>query len=483
MPTRFRAPSENRSFLAEPPRSDWPECVAANRQKSLAANRLAEIRNQLRAELVPLLLAENPSASADAILSLKQACHDQRPIIVTGHQPELYHPGVWVKNFATQALAQQVGGIGLHLIVDNDTVKSTALRLPIWTGDDPTSVRIAALPFDRPDMEMPYELRRIEDPDCFREFPHRVAELTANWGYEPILHRIWPKQVATRNQTLSRCFIQLRRVCEQEWGCVNWELPVSRLAKTGAFQRFVQSILDDLPRFQKQYNFAVLDYRQRHRIRSRHHPVPLLETDEAPFWGSTESGRRSRFFRSESFSLDAVRPRALTLTLFARLFLGDFFIHGIGGGKYDEVTDAIIRNYYRLEPPRFAVLSATLFLPLPYFPLPEPDSRWLARRHRDLFWNPQRYVDNAEASKAEKQRLIASEPQDHLGRRRWFQQLRAATEGLRTLVKDQLQAMESAELLAKQREWAVKLQQRRDYSWVLYPDKELRPFLQSFLNM
>ena len=48
-----------------------------------------------------------------------------------------------------------------------------------------------------------------------------------------------------------------------------------------------------------------------------------------------------------------VRTRALTTTLFARLFLADLFIHGIGGAKYDELTDAILRRFYGFEPPRF----------------------------------------------------------------------------------------------------------------------------------
>ena len=64
-----------------------------------------------------------------------------------------------------------------------------------------------------------------------------------------------------------------------------------------------------------------------------------------------------------------VRSRALTNTLFARLFLSDLFIHGIGGGKYDELTDDIIRRFYECEPPDFLVLSATRLLPLPAVPV------------------------------------------------------------------------------------------------------------------
>src|SRR5690606_12266035 len=57
-------------------------------------------------------------------------------------------------------------------------------------------------------------------------------------------------------------------------------------------------------------------------------------------------------------------PKALALTLFLRMFASDLFIHGIGGGRYDQVTDAVIRRYYGVEPPAFVVASMTMYLPL-----------------------------------------------------------------------------------------------------------------------
>ena len=42
----------------------------------------------------------------------------------------------------------------------------------------------------------------------------------------------------------------------------------------------------------------------------------------------------------------------------------DLFIHGIGGGRYDRVTDGVIRRFYGVEPPAFAVASMTMYLPL-----------------------------------------------------------------------------------------------------------------------
>src|SRR6476659_7616861 len=46
-----------------------------------------------------------------------------RPIIATGHQTELYHPGVWVKNAVISAIAGRVGGEAIHFAVDTDEPK------------------------------------------------------------------------------------------------------------------------------------------------------------------------------------------------------------------------------------------------------------------------------------------------------------------------------------------------------------------------
>src|SRR5262249_2863990 len=54
-----------------------------------------------------------------------------------------------------------------------------------------------------------------------------------------------------------------------------------------------------------------------------------------------------------------------------RLFLADLFVHGIGGGKYDEITDELVRRFYGGEPPDFLVLSATLWLPVAHEPAAE----------------------------------------------------------------------------------------------------------------
>ena len=51
------------------------------------------------------------------------------------------------------------------------------------------------------------------------------------------------------------------------------------------------------------------------------------------------------------------------LTCFLRLVVADQFIHGIGGGRYDQVTDRFIARHFGIAPPAFAVTTATLHFP------------------------------------------------------------------------------------------------------------------------
>ena len=65
--------------------------------------------------------------------------------------------------------------------------------------------------------------------------------------------------------------------------------------------------------------------------------------------------------------------RALTTTMFSRFLLGDLFIHGIGGAKYDELGDEIARRFFGIEPPGFLTVSMTLWLGLPCDPATPDD--------------------------------------------------------------------------------------------------------------
>jgi hypothetical protein len=179
-----------------------------------------------------------------------------------------------------------------------------------------------------------------------------------------------------------------------------------------------------------------------------------------------------------------VRTRALSLTLFTRLCLADLFVHGLGGGKYDEVTDAIIRGFFGIEAPAYLVVTGTLRLPLPRHGVDQDDYRRLAWRLRDLTFNPQRHIAaDARLTPAEmeaamtKAVLIPHEPLRHKERKDRFFQMRQLNEALQPLVAAQRQEAENAlrALTEQLQENAVSA--RRDYAFCLYPEEKLRAFL------
>jgi hypothetical protein len=264
----------------------------------------------------------------------------------------------------------------------------------------------------------------------------------------------------------------------------------------------------------------VRGYRRHHGLRSANHPAPDLTEDdgwlEAPLWAwRASSPRRQRLFarvekdaihlrvgseitlklagdpaalasRFLGLELEGVkiRTRALTTTLFSRLLLGDLFIHGIGGGKYDEVTDELFRSFYGLEPPGYLVLSATLHLPLAKHPDAEAQRRRLERLRRDLVWNPQRHLqhDDAVASLAgQKRQWIAAATATHAERQQRYRRLRDINERLRPLAVAQRaeteRQLQEAGRLARVHE----VNSSREYAFCLFPEDMLRRFFHDTL--
>jgi hypothetical protein len=511
---RFRAPERNGEVLAVPDFAEVPALVEENRRRLDRADvvigglPLRELRALARREVLEAAREYTGIESPAAGLS------SDAPLLIAGHQPELSHPGVWVKHFALNGLARKLGGTPLHLIVDNDTLKSPSLRFPVFRDRDPESVHLQSVPFDKLDGETPYEDRPILDMELFHTFAERAAPLWQNWGFEPLLSCVWHsiRGLVGPGVNIGEQFAAVRRHSEREWGCHNLELPVGRLSQTEAFIRFAVHIESTIERFHDVYNGAIRAYREVNSIRSRSHPAPELTREggewEVPLWalGGPDAPRRPifvqparlrrldqevRLFRWATRTGSRIRPRALTLTLFARVCLGDFFIHGIGGGKYDEVTDAIIRDYFGIEPPAYQVLSATLHLPLPTFPADADTVRAAERRLRDLTWNPQRHLPADVAARPEVAALVyekgwlAANPPpyaNHAARRVWFRELHRLTDELRPLVADQIAEAEQSLARARAEARANGVLCRRDFAWVLYPEQTLRPFLQRFLE-
>ena len=98
--------------------------------------------------------------------------------------------------------------------------------------------------------------------------------------------------------------------------------------------------------------------------------------------------------------------------MFARLFLSDLFIHGIGGAKYDQLTDAIVQRFFGIETPEFIVATYTAMLPVRRLSVDEDGIRRTSQQLRELTFHPELYVDETDATLSlieEKRRWIQNE--------------------------------------------------------------------------
>src|SRR5207248_9406832 len=94
-------------------------------------------------------------------------------------------------NFALPGLARSHGATAVNLVVDNDSVKSTALPVPSLTTAGQPWPHVASVPFDRPADEAPWEEAAVRDEGLFSSFSARVGEVTSDWNFAPLLPDFW----------------------------------------------------------------------------------------------------------------------------------------------------------------------------------------------------------------------------------------------------------------------------------------------------
>jgi len=446
-------PAGHGEVVERPPYAEWTALLASNRAASSAWGfdfggvSAAQMRAQARRDLLEaargfsekLGVEVRPPGGADT------------PIIATGHQPDLYHPGVWVKDFLLDRLAQELDASGVDIVVDSDGFDAVKLTSPcmqpglarcqqyLAIGAADTCFSFAPVPsaahladFCSSGAAM---LADLPAPAVRRHFSAFCDALTA---------------ASASAGNLAELVTIARRIYESSAQTGYLEAPLTQLARGSAFRRFVATLALDSVEFARAYNAELEEYRGLTKTRSTAQPFPNLEVEgdnvELPLW-HLASHRRETVW-AQPLSLGGVRlvsagetvaelprdvdravellmssdlliaPKALALTLFVRMFCCDLFIHGIGGGRYDLVTNGVIRRYFGVEPPAFVVASMTMYLPLGAHVVADEEVAAAKERLNRIEHNPDALLgevefettaerDNALALAAEKRELVA----------------------------------------------------------------------------
>ena len=415
-----------------------------------------EAREKSRKEIIKRALKFSKKYDPDIAEKINPA---YQYIIQSGHQPVFFHPGIWIKNiFLNELLKSPLldKSLGLNIILDNDICKDLNLSLPALSSSG--NLKLEKVNF----------LSSALTPNLpFEEYPCPSLELIIKFN-RGIIHRLElleseNKDILNNFKNFARClenssrfcsqnhkrgnlgeFLGLaRRLYEQEIESAYLEIPFSKICDSDEFLSFFLEIIKNIKSFSDIYNNKLDEYRKLFKIRNRAHPSPNLMIKEnlveTPFWIWRRGDQRKKIFilkekggdylYSDSygkiflvkknglnslFSLKRIlkekklkiRPKALLLTLYNRLFISDLFIHGLGGAKYDLVTDEIIRKFFKVEPPHFLVASCTLHLN--FKSSPEASNfkiSALKKKIRDLEFNPERYVNELSLTKKEEIRI------------------------------------------------------------------------------
>lgn len=499
----LKTPPQHGDVLVMPAANQWIAAARENHER-LAGARAGEVGLDLAAW------------RREARLAI--AGNDDALIFVLGHQPEFIHPGVWAKHVAAMRAASACDGIAINLVVDSDAPKSTSLVVPTVSQGRVTPQKI---PFSACEGGITYEQWH---PPTSAELERAQSEVRAAMG-----GRFEKSQMPSYFEALTDAalgndwvdrLVASRRAVESDLGV---EVRDVRVSEAWYGPLLIDMLLRS-QRFAECYNGALARYRRENRVRGSRRPIPDLHLDgsrvELPVWAMRSDEPRSRLFvetgqdvvrlLADSHVLAEIplgelregdastrlvsllgdwrlRPRALALTMWARLLLADLFIHGIGGAKYDRISDVIVADYYGLTPPHMACVSATLHLDLPS---PRSDIAELRRRKntlRDLRFNPQRNLpSDKELMPLWEQRsqevhvsrgLRETDPGNRNARRRAF-------ERIRNLNKEALALRPSAVIEREDdvRQAAQDLQQyeivrNREYFFALYDRSRLETLL------
>ncbi len=512
---RLRAPRHDGELLLAPSAETCLLLPNRNRQHlaSITADILGQPYQNLREECrQSVLRIAHAFTSQYTDVDLAVDSQDQPSIIMSGHQPQLFHPGVWCKNFLIDTIAKRTGAVAVQVVIDNDTMRSSSIRVPSGSRENPIVVSQA---FDAHTESLPFERRFVADRSIAGSFAQRVSESISGLVPDPLIHQLWPLvlEAVDAELPLGQSIARARHQLELACGVRTLEVPLSQLCDTRPFRRFALHLLGQMETVHETYNRRLAEYRKVHRLRSDAQPMPDLKSSgdwlETPFWYWTidDPRRRALWMRragsdieigvpNENWTLSdsmrspeqnedelsshraagfCLRPRALTNTMFLRLFASDCFVHGIGGAKYDQITDLLIQDLYGFLPPETITASQTTWLPVEAEWVDDAQILRQQELLRDMFQHPERHIIAESRTKDQVSSLLETKKmwiKTDLPRGRRLERHRAiaaANESLRGYLQEKTEKQKKV-LSDLQSLWgASRILTSREWSFCLFP--------------
>jgi hypothetical protein len=321
-----------------------------------------------------------------------------KPIIVTGHQPEFFHTGVLAKFLASNTIAKEVDGILVHLVVDHHIGQSGVIELPDDSGDYLSTkfIKIAEV-----------------DSNIAMKDQNRV---------EPMGDNVFSNALrGATGENLAMQFANATSNLMSEQAEVDYCIAGTTLLRT-EFGKLITEHMREFPEHCiETYNNAIDQFPSS--------KIAKLNNSELPLW----QGKTNEKVGSDNTDL---RPRALLLTLLARLLLGDLFVHGTGGYEYDKIMETWVKNWLHVSPCAKVLATDDKQLPL--------STATIEQARRTYFSPPQHFlvsINNAPRGSSERKL-------HYLAMHKWLAERNQ---------KPNISALKKAKKIVCKRDWAFPL--------------------------
>ncbi|MFQ5560946.1 MAG: hypothetical protein ACE5FU_10235 [Nitrospinota bacterium] len=507
---KTKAPSQDGSVLIQPDPSQISLALEENKELfsrfsfEVAGLSAQAFREETRKEFFSLAKAYTTQVMP-LESPLPSTLHDPEfKIIQTGHQPGFSHPGIMLKYSLLDLLSKKFDGLGVNLAVDHDIAGQIGCSLP--SELEPGTTRHENL-FSEVE-SMPLEYITAPAPTEIQRFFSSIEKHLSEPHFRTLLSnfRKWKtlvsKQPKDHLKTATDFLVSARRSFFHEQRNISVDIPVSLLSGSQMFLHFFLHIAKHAELFISVYNSELSKYRKEHKVRYAANPFPDLKSDgelfELPFWFFYRKKRHTLFVKTvkgktvlfsggkeltalptpgNPSSLDPalrkqLRPKAIPLTLFNRLFFSDIFVHGTGGGKYDEITDGVIKSFFKVSPPKYITATLTRF---PNVPIESQGNKIekLESKLRDTRFNPDRYVKNMDEQTKRKQALLEEIKKPGADRKTIGIEIKSINQNLLPLVVPVQQKLLDELSALKEEEKRFTSVQRRDFPYFFFSPEDI----------
>jgi len=513
-----------RSITVQPVTQDWPELLRSQKCDAQCLGlTISEWRDRTHRELFGYerqfhnqwhRFSTGASGAKRSDPSSIDSCYETnskpvQPIILTGHQAEFRHPGVYAKYLTMEAMRQAgLAGSAVELVVDQDVNDPLTVRVPAHVHRGGLVVGKVRLVDRKPSgrsvgWQKPLSAGELIDEverTLVRESPDESESSEGLSLSDETMMAIRRMQSALVDES-HRSSLAEQVACaatrlEAEHSGIEWggragdelcRISVSSLVETSFWAALIDKIKREPSRVTKLYNEAVglCGDSGINPLRSNGNRVEL------PLWLMSEDGQRQSAWSDDLDHYPANRflPKALLTTGYVRLVVCDLMIHGLGGARYDRVTDYWLKRWLGVEPAPFVTVSATMVRDWDGEFCTSRQVRQAQHETRSLRFNLDRFTQDEEAIRVKSDLLqrIEKAPRRSPERRRFYVELQRVQESWCKRFRDVLEAADARVAELESRVVDERVLDERTWPVGLYPvdemDKLRRDLFHRFENV